>query len=260
MCSTPNRPDGLFESIEKDPNSKYHKIFLLVDVGLDKIFDRVEIAKKRLEPEFPREYEGKYLGKIGNVLTPLQIDNCINLGSKLKDIPISQYNLHSVGVDFGFGSSKTAIVMTEHLKDNDKIVVRFAEEYDHADPQKIVNQLFDMHRKYQNTWFFVDGANRAMVNLMKVAFDEDLNWESNDINPDTMRVLPVNFMTEHKNMLSHLMAIISKRYLAIPKEYDKLIVSLRTAYSEELNLKKEQTSYNDLLDALRLSLKGYNIQ
>jgi hypothetical protein len=35
--------------------------------------------------------------------------------------------------------------------------------------------------------------------------------------------------------------------------------SLRTAYAEELNLKKEQTSYSDLLDVLRLSLKGYNI-
>jgi late competence protein required for DNA uptake (superfamily II DNA/RNA helicase) len=28
MVSTPNRPDGLFQSIEKDPNSKYHKIIL----------------------------------------------------------------------------------------------------------------------------------------------------------------------------------------------------------------------------------------
>jgi hypothetical protein len=28
----------------------------------------------------------------------------------------------------------------------------------------------------------------------------------------------------------------------------------------ELNLKKDQTSYDDLLDALRLALKGYNIE
>lgn len=26
LVSTPFRPDGLFQSIEKDPNSKYHKI------------------------------------------------------------------------------------------------------------------------------------------------------------------------------------------------------------------------------------------
>ncbi|HTH22660.1 MAG TPA: hypothetical protein VL854_10620 [Nitrososphaeraceae archaeon] len=36
--------------------------------------------------------------------------------------------------------------------------------------------------------------------------------------------------------------------------------SLRTAYAVELNLKKDQTSYDDLLDAIRLALNGYNIE
>jgi hypothetical protein len=53
--------------------------------------------------------------------------------------------------------------------------------------------------------------------------------------------------------------MINKGYMAIPAKYDKLLTSLRTAWAEELNLKKDVTSYNDLLDALRLSLKGYNI-
>jgi hypothetical protein len=35
----------------------------------------------------------------------------------------------------------------------------------------------------------------------------------------------------------------------------KLLTLLRTAYVEELNLKKDVTSYDDLLDSLRLSLK-----
>jgi hypothetical protein len=60
-------------------------------------------------------------------------------------------------------------------------------------------------------------------------------------------------------MLSNLHVVVSKGYLAITEKYDKLITSLRTASAEELNLKKVQTSYADLLDALRLSLKGYNI-
>ena len=60
-------------------------------------------------------------------------------------------------------------------------------------------------------------------------------------------------------MDARLYSMITKEYLAIPEKHDKLLTSLRTAYSEELNLKKEQTSYDDLLDGLRLSLKGYNI-
>ncbi len=142
LCSTPNRPDGLMQRIENDPNSKYYKLKLDYTYGLDKIYDRQFIEKKKLEPEFEREYNLKYLGKIGNVFNPLQIDECIKLAEPLQDIPISKYNLHSVGVDFGFSSSKTAIVMTEHLKTDegeDKIIVRFSEEYDKANPQTIVD-------------------------------------------------------------------------------------------------------------------------
>jgi len=61
-------------------------------------------------------------------------------------------------------------------------------------------------------------------------------------------------------MLSNLHAIVTKGYLAIPEKYDKLITSMRTAYVEELNLKKDQTSYDDLLDGLRLALKPYNFE
>jgi hypothetical protein len=57
-------------------------------------------------------------------------------------------------------------------------------------------------------------------------------------------------------MLSHLYLLINKEYLAIPEEYDKLILSLRTAIANEYSL----DSYDDLLDALRLSLKGYKMK
>ena len=102
-----------------------------------------------------------------------------------------------------------------------------------------------MYRKHWNTFFFVDGADRAAVNLMKVAFNESLNWEKQNISPNSMIVLPVNFSTEPKQMLAHLAMLVSKEYLAIPKEFDKLIISLLTAYANELSLDKEQTSYSD---------------
>jgi hypothetical protein len=61
-------------------------------------------------------------------------------------------------------------------------------------------------------------------------------------------------------MLSNLHAVVSKGYLAIPEKYDKLLISLRTTYANELALDKEATSYNDLLDALRLALKGFEFK
>jgi len=61
-------------------------------------------------------------------------------------------------------------------------------------------------------------------------------------------------------MLSNLHNIVTKGYLAIEEQHDKLLTSLLTCYVEDLNLKKDQTSYSDLLDALRMALKGYNIE
>ena len=49
-------------------------------------------------------------------------------------------------------------------------------------------------------------AIRAFVNLAKVTFGESLNWEKSITkpSPNNMKVIPVNFSTEHKQMLSHL--------------------------------------------------------
>jgi len=168
-----------------------------------------------------------------------------------------------VGVDFGFSSSSTAIVTLEHIKtDRDIIRVVDCHLIDKGDPNQIVNLCWEIWQRnnFMNTAYWIDGSNRAMVNLLKIRWQESLSWESNESFDDTTRIRPVNFNTEHRNMLGNLVAVISKGYLAIDPKYDKLLISLRTAYAEELNLKKEQTSYNDSLDALRLSLKGYTIE
>jgi hypothetical protein len=264
MVSTPNRPDGLFQSIDSGKTFRnfFHDVRLNYEWGLGKIYDTEFIERERNEPEFEREYNLKYLGKVGNVFTHLQIDKVIQLGEQYKAIPTNDYTLHSVGVDFGFSSSRTAVVLTEFLKEQKKIRILDSQEFEKANPQDIVDFCFNLYRKHWNTWFFVDGANRAAVNLMKVAFSESLTWETSKEgpNPEVWKVLPVNFATEHKQMLSHLHMLINKEYLAIPDRFDKLILSLRTAYAREYSLDKEQTSYSDSLDALRLACKMYKMR
>ena len=43
-----------------------------------------------------------------------------------------------------------------------------------------------------------------------------------------------------------------------PDRFDKLITALRTAVDNDGTLDKETTSYNDMFDAFRLSLKFYH--
>jgi hypothetical protein len=69
MVSTPNAPDGLFEKIEREPEDTclYKRFFLDYTYGLDRIYTREEIALAKQSPSFEREYNLKYLGKVGNV-------------------------------------------------------------------------------------------------------------------------------------------------------------------------------------------------
>ena len=78
MVSTPNAPDGLFERIEKESEETciYKRLFLDYTYGIGKIYSEEEIQKAKASPSFEREYNLKYLGKIGNVFhTYLMLDS-----------------------------------------------------------------------------------------------------------------------------------------------------------------------------------------
>lgn len=66
LSSTPNKPNGLMQSIELDTNSKYFKLRLPYQLGLGYIYDIEEINKRKNDVEFKREFEFQYLGKTDN--------------------------------------------------------------------------------------------------------------------------------------------------------------------------------------------------
>jgi len=260
MCSTPNRPDGLFASIEKDKNSKYKKILLPYELGLDKIYNRLEIEAKMLEPEFEREYNLKYLGKQGNFLTPAMVESLTKRYEELDlaNIPDVYESMHIVGLDAGYGSSAFGICMTQHIRSPNVVRVTFAEEFEKANPQDIIDLCHGWHRKYYpNIRFIADGSAVGFIRQLRSTLGENPDWDPTNMSPETNEVIAVSFAAEHKNLMSHLYHIINKGYLAIDPKYEKLIISLRTAQVKELSLLKQETSHNDILDALRLSLKGY---
>jgi hypothetical protein len=76
-----------------------------------------------------------------------------------------------------------------------------------------------------------------------------------------MKIVPVNFNSEHKTMLGHCKMILEQEpgKIAInPDRYDKLIIALRTAVDNDGTLDKEATSYDDIFDAFRLAMKFYH--
>ena len=79
-----------------------------------------------------------------------------------------------------------------------------------------------------------------------------------------MRIVPVNFNTEHRAMLGYCKMILENdgggRIAINPDKFDKLITALRTAIDDDGTLDKEATSYNDIFNAFRLALKFYHFR
>jgi hypothetical protein len=275
MVSTPNAPEGLFERIEKEPESTclYHRLFLDYTYGLNKIYTADEIQAAKASPSFEREYNLKYLGLIGNVFHVKDIEVAIEKGKKIF-YPTNSYTQKSVGLDPGFGSSNFGVCITELV--DGMINVIHAEEYQRPDFNAMISTTVRLLDQYNITFegrsrIFVDGANPSFIRALKDRVDEDAEYDKQisfykhnypsvyDLQflQQNMFVIPVPFNKEHKHMLAHTKEMLeyNKGAVAIHPRHNKLITSLRTAVENgEGMLDKDATSHDDLFDAFRLSL------
>jgi hypothetical protein len=83
LVSTPKEPGGLLQTIELEQNSLYYKMFLTYEYDLEgplPIYSKEQIERVRKSPDFPREYEGKYIGVTGNVFSTHSLDRAVKLG------------------------------------------------------------------------------------------------------------------------------------------------------------------------------------
>ena len=155
-----------------------------------------------------------------------------------------------LGFDPGFSSSRTSLVLTEHMEEHDKIRIIYSEELvGHPNPSDIVQKVFKIVTETQNTWLYIDGSARSLITALKVAFNENVNYEkAEDVSPHHNRILPINFVQEHKFLLQNLYNLISDQYVCIPaingegQSMEKVIISLKSAVANEYSLDKTQSS------------------
>ena len=256
LCSTPYKPLGLMQRIENDPNSKYVKLKLDYTYGIDKIYDRQFIEKMKLESEFEREMNCKYLGRIGSVFSQQDIDRALQLGDSYSPDIVSMDSVFSLGLDSGFGSSFFGLVLLEMLEG--KIFVKMAEEIPHVRYEDICNKIKSIlqslnrwspnQETLENVHVYVDGSAIEFVRSLKMMVGEDDSpqyWKEQleqcrkyDMNAaDFMTIIPINFGAGGaKDLLVHAKSLLefeARPLIGINSQFESLILSLRTAVSDD---------------------------
>jgi hypothetical protein len=268
MVSTPNAPEGLFEKIEREPEKTclYKRLHLDYTNGIDKIYTREEIALAQKSPSFEREYNLKYLGKLGNVFHTLDIEAAIATHQQGKEMLCwSESTMigRSMGIDVAWGdTSKFAIVITQYR--NNKVEVLYAENFEKPQMNQIINHILQLKQRHHITKVYVDGANPEVIRELKRRIGEYENYRYYTeeqlwrMRTGDMQIIPVKFQKRHKEMLQWTYTLMSKRFIKIHPSLQKLIVSLRSAVViDEWKLDKQQTSNDDILDSFRLALCNY---
>jgi len=137
----------------------------------------------------------------------------------------------------------------------------------------VLSTVYALMSKYNVDKVYIDGANPSFIRSLKLQIGEDADYDKviarfrseklGDNSSQDMRIVPVNFNSEHKAMLGHCKMIMENdggRIAINPDKFDKLITALRTAVDNDGTLDKESTSYNDIFDAFRLALKFYHFE
>jgi hypothetical protein len=94
--------------------------------------------------------------------------------------------------------------------------------------------------RYDVDKVYIDGANPSFIRSLKLQIGEDPDYDkviaryrSEGLGDGTkdMKIVPVNFNSEHKAMLGHCKMVFENDggRIAINPNFDKLLTSLRTA-------------------------------
>ena len=117
---------------------------------------------------FDREYDLKYLGKVGNLYSQLSIQNAIERGKNYDPDLINQLSEKYICIDPAFSSSKFAILVAEWIRSERMINIVYAEELDHPSYEEAVDHVFRLVKQLDNIKNIgVDGSNPELNSLAK---------------------------------------------------------------------------------------------
>jgi hypothetical protein len=280
--STPNKPNDFMDKLfqEKPEDTIWKRMKLDYTWGIDKIFDSDEILKIKNSRSFEREFNLKFAGLAGNVLSPEAVDKCITTGLTLAETaPIDNWDIptkYVMSIDIGWGSSNTAIIVSRYV--NGKVQIIHSQEMVRPLFSDVLNIIWQLYHKCNGrdrlrnilvdasaTELYTALCNEFDINPSQKYLADKQKWckERNVYLGDHMYLCPIPFNPQGRYMLNHAQRMIEfqesngSAIIGIHPQFEDLITSCRSAYAVEDKLDKDRGVFADSFDSLLMNLSWY---
>ena len=216
--------------------------------------------------EFNKFFEAEFSATQGNIFNFEMVDKALQLGktSDIKNVTDDFSRPRYMGVDPGHGSSNFGICITQPRKNFIEVI--YAKEFNRESIAEMIEYCWILAHQYNVEKVFIDGNNSGHVRDFKRRFGENQYYEKevatlrgqNQEIAQFMKIVPVNFGKEGKEMIARAEYFLERGEMAISEDdFAELIVQIRSAeYDNKGGLDKKRHQM-DLFDAWRMSILGY---
>jgi hypothetical protein len=272
LTSTPSHEGDLMDMIRQEPQEScmYKRLYMDYTVALDKLFtiDEVQNAK-RTSPAFEREFNLSFTHSLGNVFSTASINRAIELGRLPGAADLQLGGRRSMGIDVGFSTSKTSIVILQTYQN--RLQVIHSTEHERPSFESLVHYIIKLFHEYRVSNIYIDSFGTPLIASIKSMLHEPSQNFQDDIDalekqyPYTpvqrfRKVIPLAWNRHHRAMLQNIKMFLdddrtypdglSGMVQINEEKHPKVLAALRGATADEMDLVKDESPLNDTLDAL----------
>lgn len=251
------------------------------------IFTEEDIEEQKKKSEFDREYNLKFSGKKGNLLSESAIlKNVINqqYATEINYVPYydlnglinqtrwdkSKYPPSIITIDPAFGTSPdasfTGILFAQQRLG--KVELIYGDELPQPDYKRFIESIGLLVSKRGTHKVLVDGWWGHVIKDLKRQIGENPNYEEYDKeeldrlikDANGMVICPINFRTRGDEMTQKVVSCVDSGIFRYMKEQTKIHTALTTAWVTDSKYDKDESGNDDMFDCIRMLTEALDIR
>lgn len=201
----------------------------------------LDAERQRLGGLYSQYYEARFVTMGGSIFLPAQVDACV----MRYDLALEEGADRVMAVDWGFGTSKTAIVGIERRAD-DRLYVIDCRQFERA----VVSDVID----FAAMQYHRDGYLRCYADSSQPGMIRDLQEGSQATGRLAVDALPVVFREELPGMVQETVKAVREARVLIHPEFVDVIQQLKTVQYDRKGNPDKSTYTMDLFDAFMMAV------